>query len=186
VLPALAALLACSVALLVWSVFALFTFEEACVRHEGAMQSATLARVAAVRQRGRTQVARRGELVREPSTQAQARAMVAFCDTASPADVADLRDVALSAQSPLAAGNAVRALGRLGVLARDPALLALLEDPRPRVRDETILALGECRDPQAIAPLEAFALGSDPKARILAIRALGRIGGARARAAARR
>jgi len=122
-----------------------------------------------------------GALVAAPRDQGDARAMVEFCDTATAADVPALREVALTARDPLAAGNAVRALGRLRAVSKDADLVKLLDDPRERVRDETILALGESRDASALGRLEQLVRSVDPHVRVLAIRAVGRVGGARAR-----
>ena len=127
-------------------------------------------------------VSRRGALVREPTTQAEARATVRFCDRASAHHADALRETALRAGDPLAAANAVRALGRLRLVAQDREFLDLLGDPRPRVRHETILALGESRSEAAVPFLAPLLRGGDAKARTLAIHALGRVGGADARA----
>lgn len=97
-------------------------------------------------------------------------------------DAAALRRAALRAPDPLVAGNAVRALGRLRA-EFDPELLALLDDPRPRMRQELVLALGECRREVAVASLERVLTGSDAQLRLLAIQALGRHGSPAARAA---
>jgi HEAT repeat protein len=156
-------------------------FEEACVVQEQQTRVAAVTRVRRARSARGTHVAR-GALVAAPRDQQDVGATVEFCDTATAADVPALRDVALTAPSPLAAGNAVRALGRLRAVAKDADVLALLGDPRERVRDETILALGESRDEAALDLLEPLARAGDEHRRDLAVRAVGRIGGERARA----
>ena len=107
-------------------------------------------------------------------------AMVKFCQQAGHHDVPALKNIALTAQDPLAAGNAIGALGRLLSVAHDPELVALVSDGRDRVRKETILALGKSGDPLAIPLLEPLLADEDPAVRMLAIRAVGEIGGPRA------
>lgn len=136
-------------------------------------------------QAAKLRTAHGGRLVLEPATQEEVRQVVTFCDLATRADIAALREAALTAQDPLVAGNAVRALGRLRVVARDPQLAALVHDPRSRVRDETIIALGECGDRAASDTLATLAADPDPKVRVLALRSLGRLGGERAEEVAR-
>lgn len=151
-------------------------------RYEGTVVEAELAegsraRVAhAVRARHH-RVLRQGELIPAPSTQVEARATVVFCAKADNADVPALREVALCSPDTLAASNAIRALGRLRRVARDPELVALLSDSRERVRHETILALGASRDRRAEEHLLPLATGGDRTTRVLALHALGRLGG---------
>ena len=185
-LPLLAILLAATTAITVSALFALQDFDEACTQIETGVAAAPLrARLTGARRRVNVDVERRGVLVRDPKTQGEVREMVAFCDTAAQGDVEALREVALHGENVLAAANAIRALGRLRAVARDPELRALLADPRERIRDETILALGESRDRDAVALLEPLVSGDDAKARVLAIHALGRLGGERAEAVLR-
>lgn len=182
VLPVLALLLAAAVASVVYMLFTFQEFEETSV------QSDLSRRAAATRLRVRLARAgpqRRGDLVAAPATSEEVRAMVAFCDTARPSDVAALREIALGGKDTLAVANAVRALGRLRVFARDPTLAGLVRDPRTRVRDEAILALGESGSEEAAQTLEPLATDADPRVRLLALRALGRLGGERSRSVAR-
>jgi HEAT repeat protein len=52
----------------------------------------------------------------------------------------------------------------------------LLADPRPRVRDELTLALGQSGDPAAARLVEPLLAAADPDARRVAILALVRLG----------
>jgi hypothetical protein len=117
----------------------------------------------------------RGALLARAESPEQVRSMVAFCDHATAADRQALRRVALEAEDPLCAGNAIRALGRLQRLADDPDLVRLLHDPRPRVRDETILALGESERSSSIEALSPLLRDPEPKVRVLAARSIARI-----------
>jgi len=117
------------------------------------------------------------------TTPAEVRQVVRSCRSAGPGDVPELRYAALRSPDPLVAGNAVRALGRLCALSGDPDLEALLADPRLRVRQETILALGQSADPAAAELLLPFLESPDPDLRPLAIRALGSLGADAGRAA---
>ena len=179
VLPVLALLLAAAGALVVFSLFALQDVEESCVVAQIATRRVAVEKRLA-RARSRNAPARRGALIAAPSTQSEVRAMVDFCDTATSSDREALRETALHAESPLAAGNAIRALGRLHAVVRDPELVALLRDRRERVRDETVLALGESRNAEAVELLEPFVRDADRRVRLLALRAIGRVGGERA------
>jgi HEAT repeats len=182
VLPVLALLLVAAGATVVYSALALQDIEEGCVRTE-TIRRTTRTRMRLLRSRGG--VPRRGELIAAPSTSAEVRAMVAFCDTARPGDAAALREVALRTGDSLGASNAVRALGRLRAVAADPELPALVHDPRERVRHETILALGGSGDAPVAATLVPLTRDADPKVRLAALHALGRIGGPVARDVAR-
>jgi hypothetical protein len=178
-LPVLAVLLLAAMAVVSYALFESGEVEAASVQLQS-VRAATVTRVRLVRfhRNGR---AAGGALVAAPKDQQDVRWMVEFCDTATSVDVPALRDVALTAESPLAVGNAVRALGRLGAVAKDRDLLKLLNDPRGRVRDEFILALGESGDASALALLEPLVRAGDEHVRVLAIRAIGRIGGEKAR-----
>lgn len=114
-------------------------------------------------------------------TPAQLRAIVHFCREAGVADSAELRSLALSSLDPLVAGNALRALGRLGAVARDPELIALLEDARPRVRQEVVIALGRSNYAPVVVDLLPLLDRDDPALRPLLLHALGRLGGTRGR-----
>lgn len=108
-----------------------------------------------------------------PRTQpAAVAALVAACNTATASDLAHLRQLAMS-PDPLVAGNAIRALGRIGAVHTDRQLLQRLHDPQPRVRHELIAALGGCGDAAAAVPyLEPLLRGDDEQARMLSISAL--------------
>ncbi len=130
----------------------------------------------------------RGELERltsfptlDPTTPADVREILRYCEAAGSEQIADLRRAALESSHPLAVGNALRALGRLGAVMGDPDLLALVEDERPRVRQELVMALGVSGDPAALGMLSPL-LDSEPGLRPLVIQALGRLGGDQARA----
>ena len=96
---------------------------------------------------------------------------------ATSSDRPALLHAALTAEDPLVAGNAVKALGRLKILASDPTLLDLIADPRRRVRQDAVIACGLDGSDVAIPYLEkAFAKG-DASLQPLIIDALGKIGG---------
>jgi hypothetical protein len=103
-----------------------------------------------------------------------------FCREAGPSSRRDLRRLALESPDPLVAGNAIRALCRLGGIEEAEAA-ALLDDPRPRIRQEAAIALGECAGEEAVGRLALLLEGGDPALRPLAIRSLGRIGTPEAR-----
>lgn len=120
------------------------------------------------------------ELV-QVTTPAEVRSFVAFAGSAGHSDVPSLRRHALESENPLVVGNSIRALGRLGAVIRDEELLGMLADPRVRVRQELVRALGESGDPRAV-PALADAIGEDDETlRTLAIQSLGKIGGHEAR-----
>jgi len=115
-------------------------------------------------------------------TPAELRRCVRLAGAADASAVPELRRLALESPDPLVSGNAIRALGRLGRGGSDAGLGAFLADPRPRVRQEAVVALGASRDPAAVPLLEPLArAGTDPTLRALALQALGRIGDDRAR-----
>lgn len=112
------------------------------------------------------------------------RAVVDYCRGADASHVPTLRRVALSSPDPLVTGNALRALGRLGaVRPSDPELAGLLDDPRPRVRQEVVIALGESADPASVDLLAPLLRAEPASLRPLVLQALGRIGTREARAA---
>lgn len=111
----------------------------------------------------------------EVSTDADVRLVVAHTRAATRADQAELRRLALHSPDPLVAGNAIRGLSRLGAVSTDPALVALLHDPRSRVREEMILALGASADPAAAEHVRPFLADSDENLRALAHHALARL-----------
>jgi len=119
----------------------------------------------------------------DPADPAEVRLVVGFCADAGAEDLAALRHAALHSENPLVVGNAVKALGRLKAVMGDDELLALLDDERPRVRDDTVVALGNSADPRATTLLVPL-LGAEGRAqRTLVIQALGKIGTEEARAA---
>ena len=176
----LGGMLLCTMTLVAYALLVCTDVEEACVVQEQRTRVVAASRLRRARSSRGAYVAR-GALVAAPRDRREVGEMVEFCDTAFAGDVPALRETALTAESPLAAGNAIRALGRLHAVARDADLVRLLADRRERVRDETILALGESRDAAAIALLEPFVRADDEHVRLLAVRAVGRIGGERAR-----
>lgn len=115
------------------------------------------------------------------NTPAELRTFKRRCDTATSPDEPWLRQLALQAEDPLVAGQAIQALGRLGLFGNDPAYLRLLDDPRTRVRHETVRALGGCGDASATAILTPLLAEPDDTTRALAIQALGRLPGRGAR-----
>jgi HEAT repeat protein len=119
-------------------------------------------------------------LPREASTAAEVRRIVQRSAAAGAEKLAELRHLALTAGDALVVANVVRALGRLSDVAADPELDVLLDDRRPRVRQEFVRALGKPGADSAVPRLGRVLAGCDPKLRCLAIQALGRVGGERA------
>ncbi len=117
------------------------------------------------------------------ATDEEVRDVVLGARRATDADRDSLRRIALDSTDPLVAGNAVRALGRLRAVGDDPELSSLLQDARPRVREEMVVAIGASDDSGAVELLLPLLLEPDGNLRALAMDALGRLGGARARAA---
>ena len=117
------------------------------------------------------------------TTPAELRQVVHACRAAGPEAVHELQSAALSSPDPLVVGNALRALGRLGAVSGDAELEALLSDPRRRVRQELVLALGRSRDPAAAERLLLPLLdGGQTDLRPLAIRSLALLGTSAGRA----
>lgn len=102
-----------------------------------------------------------------PSTQAK---------VATAAELAELREQALSAEDPFVAGAAVTAIGRFGALAGDAGLLDLLRDRRPQVREAVVIGLGLANDPRAVPELQKVATGDEAALRPLALQGLGQLG----------
>jgi len=96
-------------------------------------------------------------------------------------DTAELWQLALTNRDPMVAGNAVRSLGRRGEIG-GARLGALLRDSRLRVRQEAVFALGRSRDPAVVDQLAQLLATGEPHLRLLAIGALGELGGDRAHA----
>lgn len=92
---------------------------------------------------------------------------------ATAADLGALRELALGDADPAVVGKALAAMGRLQALAGDEQVAALLQDPRPRVRQDYVLALGLAADPLAIPRLQRIASGADAELRPLALQSLG-------------
>ena len=121
-----------------------------------------------------------GRPLLEARTPAEVRSVVRYSSAAGKGSVAELRKMA-EADDALVAGNAVRALGRLGASPADGTMEDLLRDARPRVRQEAVVALGLARDERAVAVLERVLEEGESDLGPLAIQALGQIGGLRAR-----
>ena len=119
-------------------------------------------------------------LALEPGSQGDLHAWRAATQRADADAIAELRQVALTATHPAVVGACLVALGRLDAVVGDDALLALLDDPRLRVRQDVVTALGHSRDARALEVLAGAAAASDAALRPLVIQAMGRIGGARA------
>lgn len=111
----------------------------------------------------------------EPERETDVSGFVAACDIAGEHDVPRLRELARS-DSPLVAGRAIAALGRLDRLHDDPKLKDHLDDSRPRVRHETIIALGNGGRDHVIPLLIPILEDEDQQTRYLAISALGQLG----------
>ena len=119
----------------------------------------------------------------ETASPADVREVVRFCRDAGRGDLAGLRFAALTSPDPLVVGNALGALGLLRAVAGDRELCALLGDPRLRVRQELVVALGKSGDPSVVELLTPCLERSEPQLRPLVIQALGRLDCADARAA---
>ncbi len=111
---------------------------------------------------------------------AEVRTLVRRCRSANASSLRDLRRAALASEDPLVAGNALRAAARLGGVDEEE-IGAFLRDPRLRMRQEAVIALGERRSPEAVRRLETVLEEGDPVLRPLALRSLGRIGTPEAR-----
>jgi HEAT repeat protein len=122
-----------------------------------------------------------GELPDEVTTPGELRNLARFVNESTREDVPGLRGLALHATDPLVAANALRGLSRLGAVADDAEILALVEDPRIRVRQEVIRALGESGSATALGTLIRQIDVEDPRLRLLVIQALGRLGDRAAR-----
>ncbi len=116
------------------------------------------------------------------TTPEEVRSILQYCRKASLKNEASLRRMAFGSSDPLVASNAIRALGRLGLFQWDSSTQELLNDPRPRVQQETILAFGQSRESNALESLIAISEDQESPQRTLALRALGAIGGEQAQA----
>jgi len=121
----------------------------------------------------------------DPRDDKESREVVAFARAAGLTEVASLERM-LEVDQPLVVGNAVRALGRLGLFTPDSKYSSFLKDGRPRVRQESVRALGLCGDPAAVPRLEQIVTSGTSDERRLALEALGELGGAAARSALER
>ncbi|MEW6747827.1 MAG: HEAT repeat domain-containing protein [Planctomycetota bacterium] len=121
-----------------------------------------------------------GELMLAAKTPEDVREVLRIERDAGQDDVPLLREMASLSEDPLVVGNAIRALGRLCAVSQDSALLALLDDPRCRVKQELVVALGRSGDPSALPRLLSLLEQDDPGLRPLVIQALGRLGDKRA------
>lgn len=124
-------------------------------------------------------------LALQPTRQQDLHAWRAATQAATAERIPDLRQTALTAPHPTVVGLCLAALGRLDAVAGDPDLLALAHDPRPRVRQDLVVALGQSQDPRAVDALRQTAEHGDAALRPLLFQALGRIGGEPALAALR-
>lgn len=119
-------------------------------------------------------------LALEPGSQEDLHAWRAATQGVGAHAIAELRQVALTATHSAVVGACLSALGRLDAVVGDDALLGLLDDPRLRVRQDVVTALGHSRDARALEVLAGAAAASDAALRPLVIQAMGRIGGTRA------
>jgi hypothetical protein len=110
-----------------------------------------------------------------PKQQSEVAAFVTACKAATDADRTQLRAMARQ-HDPLVAGNAIAALGRLHAVHGDPELIAMLHDPRPRVRSEVVLALGNSAEPSMQAHLQPLLTDGDQATAMLAVQALVQLG----------
>ena len=111
-----------------------------------------------------------------PKNDAESREVVRFAAEATLAEVPGLERM-LEVEEPLVVGNAIRALGRLGLVTQRSKYAALVEDPRQRVRHEAVRAFGESGDPAALATLVPLLKSEDDVTRQLGLQAIGAIGG---------
>ncbi len=116
-------------------------------------------------------------LVAEATTPEDVRDVLRFTRAATTNDQDALRHAALSSADPLVAGNALKALGRLKLISKDEALLALTSDPRQRVRQDAVTACGLDGGAPALARLEQALATGDASIRPLVLRSLGLIRG---------
>lgn len=114
---------------------------------------------------------------RTVTTPAEVREVLQATRSATTADRGELVDAALHATDPLVAGNAALALGRLRAFHGDDALLALVSDPRERVRQDAVRACGLDGDASSLPTLERALEQGDATLRPLVLEALGEIGG---------
>lgn len=119
--------------------------------------------------------------IERAETPEQVREVLRLTRGATAEGLPALRDAALNAEDPLVAGNAVKAIGRLGAFNTDAELLALIADPRERVRQDAAMACGLDGRPEAVPHLARVLEEADATLRPLALEALGRIGSAEAR-----
>jgi HEAT repeat protein len=118
----------------------------------------------------------------EVNSPADVRLVLRYTQNATLEQAAELRRAALESKDPLVAGNALLALGRLRAVAGDDELTALLDDPRQRVRQDAVKALGLSGDQAQVATLAPLLSTADASLRPLVIQALGQLGGERATA----
>lgn len=119
--------------------------------------------------------------IMKATTPEEVRQVVHYARDAASEDIATLTHMATRSEDPLVAGNAIRALGRLNALAGDPELVALINDSRLRVRQETVIALGLSGNAEMVDHLLPVLEEEENGLRHLAIQALGRLGGPVAR-----
>jgi HEAT repeat protein len=117
----------------------------------------------------------------EATTPEEVRQVKHYARDATSEDIASLTHMAARSGDPLVAGNAIRALGRLNAFADNPELVALIDDSRLRVRQETVVALGLSGNAEMVDRLLPVLEERENGLRHLAIQALGRLGGPIAR-----
>lgn len=117
----------------------------------------------------------------EPQAPREVHHVIQYCREADQSTVPELRRLARTSRNALVVGNAVRALGRLRALTGDDELMELLDDARPRVRQEMVRALGRSSDRSLVPRLAKIVEEGDRELSPLATQALGRLGGQEAR-----
>lgn len=158
-------------AIAVWLILSVSDIRRAPIAHGGGAPASSA---------DRTAVGRPQRLPDRAASAAEVRAVKRWTDHAERSNADELLAAALSAEDPLVVGNAIRALARLG-RCDDERLLGFIDDRRPRVRQELVLALGETRLLGSVALLVGRYEHADDSIRPLIVRSLGSIGGDEAR-----
>jgi hypothetical protein len=113
--------------------------------------------------------------VRAPTSASELRVVLAKFEEAGDKDIHSLSTLTATAEDPLLVGNALRTLSRLDPNVAREQSRRLLDDERPRVRQEAIVALGLAGDPASVADMERVLSNGSQTERSLAFQALGRI-----------
>jgi HEAT repeat protein len=116
-----------------------------------------------------------------PETPEQLQEVATYTRQAGPDDVAELQRATRESESAVVVGESLIALSRLQALTIDDEFKEFLKDPRPRVRNDAIVALGMSGDPHAIEILTGLLDPEQPQVRAVALGALRRIGSAEAK-----